>query len=198
LLGGTLLATAAAMATTLGRSAMGEHALHLYEEEVTLTTTVASFLAPAFENDQAILAVATRPHLAAVEQRLRTIGHDVDGARRSGRYLAIDAERLLPRLMHNGLPSAEAFEAIVGSHVAQIGDRHGEVRAFGELVQLLWRDGKSNAALRLEDLWNDLLDDAPLSLICGYRVRTIGGHEGPRVDEIVRRHWSTRARDLAL
>jgi len=183
------------MATTLGRSATGEHALHLYEEEVTLTTTVASFLAPAFESEQAIIAIATRQHLAAVEQRLRTIGHDVDGTRRSGRYLALDAERLLPRLMHNGLPSAETFKTVVGAQVAQLGGRYGAVRAFGELVQLLWRDGKSTAALHLEDLWNDLLGYAPLSLICGYRVRTIGGHEGPRVDEIVRRHWPARAPD---
>jgi DcmR-like sensory protein len=195
LLGGTLLATAAAMATTLGRSATGEHALHLYEDEVTLTTTVASFLAPAFEGEQAIIAIATRPHLASVEQRLRTIGHDVDDARRSGRYVAIDAERVLTRLMHNGLPSATAFNDVVGAQVAQLGGRYGAVRAFGELVQLLWRDGKSAAALNLEDLWIDLLGYTPLSLICGYRVRTIGGHEGPRVEEIVRRHWPARAAD---
>lgn len=183
------------MATTLGRSATGEHALHLYEDDVTLTTTVASFLAPAFEGDHAVIAVATRPHLASVEQRLRTVGHDVDGARRAGRYVAIDAERLLPRLLHNGLPSPEAFKKIVGAQVTELAGRYGQVRAFGELVQLLWRDGKSAAALNLEDLWNELLGYQPLSLICGYRVRTIGGHEGPRVDEIVQRHWTAHARD---
>lgn len=183
------------MGTTPGGSATGEHALHLYEDEVTLTTTVASFLSPAFASEQAIIAIATRAHLASVEQRLRTVGHDVDDARRSGRYIAIDAERLLPRLMHNGLPSAEAFKNVVEAPVAELGGRYGQVRAFGELVQLLWREGKSTAALHLEDLWNELLGYAPLSLICGYRVRTIGGHEGPRVDEIVRRHRTSPPRD---
>ena len=182
------------MTTTLGRSATGEHALHLYEEEATLATTVAHFLAPAFTDEHAIIAIATRPHLAAVEQRLRTTGHDVDGARRSGRYVPLDAERVLPRLMHNGLPSVDAFNKVVGAQVTQLGGRYGQVRAFGELVQLLWREGKSTAALSLEDLWNDLLGYQPLSLICGYRVRTIGGYEGPRVDEIVRRHATTQTR----
>jgi hypothetical protein len=183
------------MSTTLGRSATGEHALHLYEEDVTLATTVANFLAPAFTADQAIIAIATRPHLAAVEQRLRTTGQDVDAARRSGRYVSLDAERVLPRLMRNGLPSVEAFKNVIGTQVAELTGQYGEVRAFGELVQLLWREGKSTAALHLEDLWNELLAYQPLSLICGYRVRTIGGHEGPRVDEIVRRHWTTPTRD---
>lgn len=177
---------------TTTRNASGEHALHLYEDDVTLTTTVASFLAPAFTNEQAVIAVATRPHLASIEQRLRTIGHDVDGARESGRYLAIDAEHLLPRLMHNGLPSVDRFNGLIGAQVEQLGDSYGQVRAFGELVQLLWRDGKRAAALRLEDLWNELLGYQPLSLICGYRVRTIGGHEGPLVDQIVHRHWMDR------
>ena len=183
------------MVTTLGRSATGEHALHLYEDEVTLATTVAHFLTPAFADDHAIIAIATRPHLAAAEQRLRTTGHDVDAARRSGRYVPLDAERIVPRLMHNGLPSVEAFDAVIGANVRRLAQRYGQVRAFGEIVQLLWRDGKPAAALRLEDLWNELLDAAPVSLICGYRVRTIGGHEGPRVDEIVRRHWTAHARD---
>ena len=55
-------------------------------------------------------------------------------------------------------------------------------------MALLWRDGKRTAALSLEELWNELVGDHPLSLICGYRRRTIGGAHGPRVDEIVARH----------
>lgn len=97
--------------------------------------------------------------------------------------------------MHNGLPSTDAFNGVIGERVGRLAKRHGEVRAFGEIVQLLWRDGKRAAALRLEDLWNELLGRQPMSLICGYRVRTVGGHEGPLVDEIVRRHWTARPRD---
>src|SRR5437660_9087200 len=98
---------------TVVSNATRRHALHFYDEDTVLATTAASFLEPAFPNGQAVVAIATRPHLAAVEQRLRTSGHDVDGARRTGRYLALDAERVLPKLMHNGLPSKRAFDSIV-------------------------------------------------------------------------------------
>lgn len=174
---------------TITRTGVHEHALHLYEEESTLATHVASFLEPAFAGEQAVIAIATYGHLAAIEQRLRATGYDIDAARRSGRYISVDAERLLPQLMHDGLPSAGAFGALIGSPVGALAGRYGEVRAFGELVQLLWRDGKRAAALRLEDLWNELLGQQRLSVICGYRVRTIRGTEGPLVEEIVRRHW---------
>lgn len=177
---------------SMTRNPSGEHALHLYEEESTLATQVASFLEPAFAQEQAVIAIATRQHLAAVEQRMRTIGHDVDALRGMGRYVSVDAEQLLPRLLKDGLPSAQAFQHLVAARVGDLSARYGGVRAFGELVQLLWREGKPAAALRLEDLWNELLGYHPLSLICGYRVRTIGGTEGPLVDEIVRRHWHAR------
>ena len=165
-----------------------EHALHLYEEDASLATVVAAFLEPAFPREQAVIAIATRAHLAAIEQRLRTTGHDVDGALRAGRYLALDAEAVLPTLMHNGLPSKDAFGAAVGAPVSRLAGAYGGVRAFGELVNLLWRERKRTAALRIEDLWGELLGSQPLSLICAYRTRTIGGRAGARVDEILASH----------
>jgi len=169
-------------------SATRQHALHLYEEDTMLATTAASFLEPAFSNEQAVIAIATRPHLAAIEQRFRTSGHDVDGARRTGRYVALDAEKLLPKLMHNGLPSKRAFDSIVAGPVGALAAEYGQVRAFGEVVNLLWREGKRTAALKLEDLWNELLRYQPLSVICGYRLRTVGGRDGEGVDDIVATH----------
>ena len=172
-----------------------DHALHVYGEERSLATTVASFLEPAFPQEQAIIAIATRAHLSAVEQRLRTLGNDVDAARRAGRYVALDASDVLPRLMHNGLPSRSAFESVIATPVGALAREYGDVRAFGELVNMLWQDGKRAAALQLEDLWNELLGYAPLSLICGYRKRTIGGRNGKRVDEIVATHSSVTPTD---
>lgn len=153
--------------------ATAAHALHVYSDDTALATTVAGFLAPAFADGHAILSIGTRPHIAAIEQRLRTDGHDVDAARARGQYLTLDAERAVALLLHDGLPTKETFDRVVGAHLDRLVADHGKVRAFGEIVNVLWRDGKRAAALRLEELWNDALGYHPLSLICGYAERTI-------------------------
>jgi DcmR-like sensory protein len=148
-----------------------EHACHFYDDDKELAARVASFLAPAFPADQAVIAIGTAHHLESIEREIRGAGHDLDGARLGGRYLALDAHETLKALMTRPVPTRDAFERVVGQHVARLAGTHGGVRAFGELVNLLWRDGKRQAALRLEELWNEALGYHPLALICGYSAR---------------------------
>ncbi len=165
-----------------------EHALHIYHDDTSLATTVATFLGPGFPEGDAVVAIGTRAHVAAIEQRLRSDGHDVDAARQAGRYVSMDAERIIARLLRNGLPTPETFAEVVGGHIDRLSRQHGNVRAFGEIVSLLWRDGKRQAALRLEDLWNESLGYHPLTLVCGYAARAVGDTQHPSVQEIVKAH----------
>lgn len=174
--------------TLVDESLRGQHALHLYDDDAKLAATVAAFLAPAFNDGDAILSIGTRAHVAAIEQRLRTGGHDVDRARQTGRYVSMDAERIISRLLRNGLPTRETFADVVGQHVERLTERHGSVRAYGEIVSILWRDGKSQAALHLEDLWNEALGYHPLALLCGYATRTVGDEASPAARRIATAH----------
>jgi hypothetical protein len=149
-----------------------EHPCSFYSDDAVLASTVAMFLAPAFAARQALIAIGTPEHLSAIEERLRSSGHDIDGARASGQYASVDAEWVLQQLTTHGMPTAERFNAVLGPHLKRAVDEYGSVRAFGEIVSLLWRDGKRQAALRLEELWNDALGYHPLALVCGYNVRS--------------------------
>jgi len=171
-----------------------DHALHFYAEDARLATTVAAFLAPAFSGEDAVIAIGTRAHLSAIEQRLRSDGHAVDAVRKTGRYVTMDVERIIPALLRNGLPTQETFDAAVGAHVAKLAERHGHVRAFGEIVSVLWGRGKQQAAMRLEELWNDALGYHPLSLICGYSLR---GARPPVDEPGQRRIMSVHSRLIA-
>jgi len=42
------------------------------------------------------------------------------------------------------------------------------VRAYGEMVALLWDEGNVTAAIELEALWNELAQQLPFSLLCAY------------------------------
>jgi hypothetical protein len=165
-----------------------DHPCHFYRSDVTLATTVASFLAPALAERSALIAIGTRAHIAAIEQRLRTDGYDLDEARASRRYVAIDAERIVGHLLRDGMPTSETFDAVIGARLARLASEHGRVRAFGEIVSLLSRDGKHLAALRLEELWHDAMVHQPLALICGYSARAVRDATGGVEDRIIAAH----------
>jgi hypothetical protein len=69
-------------------------------------------------------------------------------------------------------PSRAAFEHIVEGLLDDVATRAPgrEVRAFGEMVDLLCERGQPKAAAELEGLWNDLGRRRRFSLLCGYRL----------------------------
>ena len=73
--------------------------------------------------------------------------------------------------MIDGRPDRARFADLVGTAVARAQDGHPRVRAFGEMVGLLWSDGKHEAAIALEELWNELLGHQPFALMCSYPAR---------------------------
>jgi hypothetical protein len=165
------------------------HPCHFYSDEAAFASTVAAFLTPAFREGQAIVAFATPAHLEAVEKRLRRDGLDVDGAKARGQYQPNDAQAALEALLVGELPAQERFDALIGSKVERAVHEFGAVRAFGEIVSLLWRDGRRQAALRLEEMWNGAIGLHPLSLLCGYNVRSFtSAHDAAGVTGIISAH----------
>jgi hypothetical protein len=165
------------------------HPCHFYRDDAALASTVARFLAPAFSEGQAMVIFSTPAHLAAIEKRLRAEALDVDGARSRGQYVAKDARVVMEALVEGDVPTAERFDAVVGSHIERASHEFGAVRAFGEIVSLMWRDGKRDAALRLEHLWNEAIGTHPLSLLCAYNVRSFtSAHDAAGVTRIISAH----------
>ena len=51
-----------------------------------------------------------------------------------------------------------------------VASKQGRIAVFGELVALLWADGKPPEAIRVEQLWNDLAKSHSFSLLCAYPI----------------------------
>src|SRR2546429_3920731 len=83
--------------------------------------------------------------------------------------------------MLDGIPDVVRFRAVIGGVLEQakaaVGDR-ARAAIFGEMVALLWAAGKRDAAIRLEQLWNDLAQTHALNLRCAYPLSFFGraGH----------------------
>lgn len=175
----------------LRTEAASVHPCHFYSDDASLTANVAVFFAPAFRERQAMVAFGTPAHLAAIEKRLRADGHDIEAAKANGQYMAFDAQAALDALLRGDLPAQDSFEDVIAARLNSATREFGAVRAFGEIVSLLWRDGKRQAALRLEEMWNEAIGLYPLALLCGYNVRSFtSAHDAAGVTGIISAHTS--------
>lgn len=148
------------------------HAVQFYENEHSLCVTVARFLAEGLVARQPAIVIATAAHRAAIEEHLA--GHLIDcqAAKREGDLLLLDAEDTMALFMVNGQPDRGMFEANVGRMLEQaLAGRTGvTLRAYGEMVDVLWKRGQSQAAINLEILWNRLASKYNFALLCGYAM----------------------------
>lgn len=149
------------------------HAVQFYGDKESLFTTVAGFLGQGFADGHPSIVIATPPHRQAILQQLKTRAVDVDTAQESGSLIMLDAQKTLDLFMDGEMPDAERFNASVGRLVGETLDANGGnvlIRAYGEMVDVLWKQGKSEAAIRLEILWNQLAQRYGFALLCGYSM----------------------------
>ena len=70
--------------------------------------------------------------------------------------------------MVDGVPDQQRFHSNVGLLIRQAAARGQPVRIFGEMVAVLATMGRMDAAIRLEELWNELSRQEDFALFCGY------------------------------
>ena len=148
------------------------HVVQFYGQDRFLLEELSRFIGNALGAGKPAVVIATQEHREGLNQRLQAWGLDTARAVAQGRYLPLDAAETLSRIMHGGSPDPARFAEVVGSAIAKVnaatpGD-HGPVAAFGEMVALLWADGKCDAAIKLEQLWNEFAKTHPISLHCAY------------------------------
>ena len=145
-----------------------EHAVQIYGDDSVFMDALEGFIGAGLRAGDAAIVIATPAHLAGLEQRLDSHGVDVGLARREQRYLAIPADRVLGEFMVDGWPDEERFREVVCTMLDKARGGGRNVRAFGEMVALLWAQGHAAATVRLEHLWNRLCTQERFPLFCAY------------------------------
>ena len=156
-----------------GPSVVHHHAVQFYGSEESLFTTVAGFLSQGLIDHQPAVIIATPDHRTAILEHLAARLIDVGQAQATGGLVVLDARATLARFMVEGMPDSDAFDASVGVLISRLVKEHRAgtlIRAYGEMVDLLWKDGRAEAAVRLEVLWNRLAARHGFALLCGYAM----------------------------
>jgi len=172
-------------AGTAGEKAPYRHEVQFYSDDLVLLDTFARFIAIALEAGDAAIVVVTESHRDGLTLRLKTLGLDVDTATQQGKYIQLDVAKTLSTFMVNDMPdSARFFEVTSGlfDAAAKAGtQKHSRVVACGECAPFLWAEGKADAAIRVEQLWDEVGKTFAVDILCGYALSSFRGEEDEHV-----------------
>jgi signal transduction histidine kinase len=165
------------------------HAVQFYERDGFLFHTVAKFINAGLSANERIYIVATEHHTNAFLERLDQ--RDLQRARDEGRFTLLDARAALARFMVGDMPDPARFNDMVAELMDANpgGEARARVRAYGEMVDVLAKDGNLRAAVRLEQLWHEALKKRPFALLCAYLMGAFcGASDGERLTELCASH----------
>lgn len=158
------------MRTLLIEAPVGRHFAQLHRTTDTLIESVGLYVVTGLRRGHGVIVIATPVNTEALLRYAWYYDLDTEPLQRSGRLVILDAHEMLERFMHRGMPDWHAFRRLVGAALEGVTAAGGSVRAYGEMVNVLWQQGRHEAAIQLEDFWNELARLHPFSLFCSYAI----------------------------
>jgi len=166
----------------LDRSA---HSVQFYLDEGFMLDCLSRFISSALGAGDSALIIAPPAHRNGLTERLNQRGVNLAAAEEMGRYVSLDAAQVLSQLMVDGKMNKERFNELVREVVlplkAAAGGDPRLLAGCGQMVQLLWAEGKVEAAVELERFWNELAGQGSYYFRC---VFPIASFSDPRHSEL--------------
>jgi hypothetical protein len=163
--------------------------VQLYQDhERLLTDNVTRYIVDGLRRGDGVLVIATARHNQAFLER---IGVDCQENIRSGRLTFLNLAETLARFMVDGQPEWTRFESTIRPAMWRVREAatNMELRAYGEMVGVLWESRQYSAAIRLEEFWNRLLRSSFFRLFCAYPIDVFSGDfNGEAADALLRTH----------
>jgi DNA-binding NarL/FixJ family response regulator len=168
------------------------HKVHFYRDDASFVVGLTGFIEAALEAGNPLIVVATEPHRKSLLQRLQAKGLNIGAAIEQGRYIPLDVNETLSTFMVNDLPDPVQFQKVAGDLIAAAaktanGEHPRRVAACGECGLL--EQGKVDAAIQVERLWNEIAKSCDVDILCGYVLTNFQlGLEGHIYERICAEH----------
>jgi DNA-binding NarL/FixJ family response regulator len=170
---------------TSAEEAPHRHEVQFYSDDALLLDTFARFIAVALKSGRAAIVVISDSHRDGLVSRLKAQGLDVDAATQQGTYIQLDVNKTLSTFMVNDMPDSTRFFPVVGGLIEAAAkaarQQHHGVVVCGEGTSVLWAEGKADAAIRLEQLWDEVGKTLGVDILCGYALSSFHGEEDEHV-----------------
>ena len=166
------LSLASDAGTARHRVPVHSHLVQFYRSEAYLAGAVSGFFAKGFRQGNPMIVIATPERHELIANCLAARDIDLAPAISSEQFIRCDAYELLSSFMVSSMPDPDRFNSAIGKIVdaARQGREDMCVLAYGEMVDILWRRGQCEAAMRLEELWTEFISHLSIELFCAYAI----------------------------
>jgi MEDS: MEthanogen/methylotroph, DcmR Sensory domain len=158
-------------AETLTNPPPSSHIVYPYTDESQIVDAVSLFATVGFRRGEGVLLIMASIHCGPIRQRLEAQGFNLTELEASGKLVCEDAADLLSTFMVDGIVDEDKFKNTIFGMIQKAkigaGARPRPVRAFGEMVDLLWRTDRQTTE-RLEELLNEVMESQAVRLLCAY------------------------------
>jgi CheY-like chemotaxis protein len=148
------------------------HQVQFHSDDASLLIGFTRFIEAALLAGNAVIVVATDSHQKSLLQRLQQHGVNIAAAIEEGRYLLLDVAETLSSCMVNDLPDLVLFRKVAGDLIATAAKaakgQPPRVSACGECAPTLWAQGRADAAIQFEHLWDEIARTCDVDILCGY------------------------------
>jgi hypothetical protein len=151
-----------------GEIAPCEHVVQIYEDDDVFLDLLNGYVSGGIHAGDSVVVIATASHLRLLNERLVKSSFDISRLKATYQYIPLDADETLSRFMVNGWPDENLFNDVVRDLIVKAKGNGRQVRAFGEMVAILWAKGQVGATVRLEHLWNKFCENEAFCLFCAY------------------------------
>jgi len=148
------------------------HIVYPYTDEGLVGQAVCLFASAGLRDKEGVILIMSAGHCESIKVRLQMEGISTEAYERSGQLTCLTAEDLLGKLVRGGVLDEALFKSTIGDLIEKARVSTGsvaKVRVFGEMVSEL-RNKDLVATTRLEELWNDVIKDYSVSLLCTYAL----------------------------
>ena len=148
---------------------VGRHLAQLHRDRTARDNAVIRFVEEGLRRGNGVVAVTSDNEADRILDRLTRDRLEPERFRRSGQLVIHDAGVILGQFMKGGMPQWPAFRRTMGSIMEKVQTLgFSTSRVYGDMVDILWQEGQVQAAIRLEEMWNDFGRLYPFSFFCSY------------------------------
>ena len=170
------------------------HEVFFYLDDASFLASFSAFVKAALESGNAVVVVATESHLVSLRRTLQAQGVDVAAVVEQGVYIALDVEEVLSTFMVNGLPDRVRFlrvaSDLIRTATKAVNGKHRGVSACGECAPTLWGERSAEAAIQVEQLWDEVAKTYGVDILCGYSSGSFHGDKDSHVFQKIRAEHS--------